>query len=299
MSCKDQLSTDGEKSFPLPCKRSWRLLQNCGKSTRPDGVFHHGDFRMSPSGIPDGSRGGFFTLIELLIVISIIAILASLLLPALRQARNRAYSIGCVSQFRQVGTVFQGYFGDWNDQFPPLQYGTNDNMSTVFWIDLMPGLGMTRTAGAKYFNGKKEKYLLLCSATRIRNTSFGNWDGITTGYNQTWSEASPRGLFKNLAEIRLPSLHLTHTDNWKDEATPEGRTLGRYRLPGNQHIAFRHSRKGTSLYLDGHVAQENQFWLRLNSLYGYPMNRSATDVVRNWLPYFDTSRLLVADFSPF
>ena len=88
-------------------------------------------------------------------------------------------------------------------------------------------------------------------------------------------------------------------DNWKDEATLEGRTLGRYRLPGNQHIAFRHSRKGTSLYLDGHVAQENQFWLRLNSPYGYPMNRSATDVVRNLLPYFDTSRLPVADFSPF
>jgi len=60
----------------------------------------------------------YFTLIELLTVISIISILAALLLPTLGKARKRAKLIQCMSNLKQVGTSFASYMVDYNDVFP-------------------------------------------------------------------------------------------------------------------------------------------------------------------------------------
>lgn len=62
--------------------------------------------------------GNFFTLIELLVVIAIISILASILMPALKKARESAKRIACMNNLRQIGLTFSLYRQDFNSYFP-------------------------------------------------------------------------------------------------------------------------------------------------------------------------------------
>ena len=64
------------------------------------------------------SPGRFFTLIELLIVIAIIAILAGMLLPALNQAREKSRAASCMGNLRSMGIAFNAYFSD-NKEYSP------------------------------------------------------------------------------------------------------------------------------------------------------------------------------------
>lgn len=57
-----------------------------------------------------------FSLIELLIVIAIMAILASLLLPALSRAKTRANDAQCMSNLRQCSVALSLYLQDYNDR---------------------------------------------------------------------------------------------------------------------------------------------------------------------------------------
>lgn len=73
--------------------------------------------RLAPKGSPSHSRS-CFTLIELLVVVTIIAILAALLMPALKGARDTARIVQCMGNLRQQGTAIRLYAGE-NDGFLP------------------------------------------------------------------------------------------------------------------------------------------------------------------------------------
>src|SRR3954453_7753513 len=61
-----------------------------------------------------GLRKRAFTLIELLVVIAIIAILAAILFPVFAQARDKARSVACLSNMKQIGTAESMYMQDYD-----------------------------------------------------------------------------------------------------------------------------------------------------------------------------------------
>jgi len=87
------------------------------------------------------SRTSGFTLIELLVVIAIIAILAALLLPALTQAKQRAQSISCMSNGKQIMTGWRLYADDNNDILAPNDYPWKTSFVNSDYFANNPGWG--------------------------------------------------------------------------------------------------------------------------------------------------------------
>jgi prepilin-type N-terminal cleavage/methylation domain-containing protein len=109
-----------------------------------------------------------FTLVELLVVISIIALLLSILMPSLNKARGQAQKIVCGSNLKQFGTICEMYLVDNSRKF----IATTDNTSYGY---TPPGTTLPREVNnwlhllLPYYTDFK---ILHCPSTRPQK--FGN-----------------------------------------------------------------------------------------------------------------------------
>ena len=78
-----------------------------------------------------------FTLIELLVVIAIIAILAALLFPALRQARDTAKQVVCLSNMKQMGVACHTFASDNQRRFPGMAIWEGTSDSYIPWTVIL------------------------------------------------------------------------------------------------------------------------------------------------------------------
>ena len=233
-------------------------------------------------------RRGAFTLVELLVVIGIIALLISILLPALNKARRASQAVACASNLRQIGMAFQLYAND-RQQWYPMNIGTNtyfwppsSDSTTLWYAYIAPYLGWN---GDTSVNGFIYPRVLDCPAyDRTADVTWAstaaNWTFVSYGYNDvyfgnfsfsnptTQSRTFKRGQIQRPAEKFLVMDSLYTLTRWY--------TVGTDPYP----IQPRHDKRCNVLFADGHVTTLTPYEMVGDGINGSQSNSDA--IFRNW-----------------
>jgi prepilin-type N-terminal cleavage/methylation domain-containing protein/prepilin-type processing-associated H-X9-DG protein len=184
-----------------------------------------------------------FTLIELLVVIAVIAILASLLLPALAGAKVRAHIIACMNNERQLGLASQ-LFSDENDSELPQSSHIGQS-----WIGTLIPYG----GGEKIYRCPKDPH-----ATRTYSYAVNDFllIGMVPGKNFHRIEA----ISSPTDTMFMTETHHKHTGDHFHFADPDPVEGGYDPAKFSAGVDVRrHNLRANYLFLDWHV--ETRSWL--------------------------------------
>jgi prepilin-type N-terminal cleavage/methylation domain-containing protein len=265
---------------------------------------------------PTGFRA--FSLIELVVVISIISLLLGILMPALSRSRALTKQAVCQSRLRQWGLAFETYAASNSGYYPHIDGldRANGNADNFGWVDMLPPLmGEKRWCDYPLWQ-KPTKGIYQCPAAKLGSSKPPYTYDYNPQRNGYFSYAMNSCLeldsscleplncpggnnmpsFLNTAKICHPGRVILLFDQLLDPAkgyggTKYNATAGKYCGSYPKAFSARHARPGgllggSILYCDYHVEWVESVWnknwpeeMKDNTSQAPPRN----DV--NWYPY--------------